>query len=118
MKKGMSGMYDFEQMKKQREEAEKDIQQVQAAQDGSFAHNIPAVFVGGKYNGMVVDHDTLMKMGNGQFTLRWSALKEHNPLLINLDLEDQPMVDGYLSPMQDGGRLRYETQEVYDLMFD
>ena len=67
-------MYSFEQMMKQREEDQKDMQQVQAAQDGSFAHNIPAVFVGGKYNGMVVDHDTLMKMGNGQFTLRWSQL--------------------------------------------
>ena len=27
-------------------------------------------------------------------------------------------IDGYLSPMYDGGRLRYETQEVYDMMFD
>lgn len=111
-------MYSVEQMMKQREEQMNDMKQVQAAQDGSHAHNIPAVFVGGKYNGLMVDHDTLMKMGNGQFTLRWSQLKQHNPLTINLDLEDQPMVDGYLSPMQDGNKLRYETQEVYDLMSD
>ena len=111
-------MYDFEKMMAHRKEAEEDMKRVQEAQDGSFAHNIPAYFVGGKYNGLMVDHKTLMEMGNGQFTLRWSQCKEHKPLLLNLDLEDQPMVDGYLSPMQDGDRLRYETQEVYDLMFD
>lgn len=37
----------------------------------------------------------------------------HNPILDN-----QPMFEGFLSPMLDGGMLRYETQEVYDLMFD
>ena len=33
-------------------------------------------------------------------------------------LDNQPMFEGFLSPMLDGGMLRYETQEVYDLMFD
>lgn len=114
----VSSKYSVDSILAQRKEAEEDMKRVQEAQDGSFAHNIPAYFVGGKYNGLMVDHKTLMEMGNGQFTLRWSQCKEHNPLLLNLDLEDQPMVDGYLSPMQDGDRLRYETQEVYDLMFD
>lgn len=109
-------MTNISDILEQQREAERDMEYVQNAQNGSFAHDNPAIFVGGKYNGLVVDHDKLMEMGNGQFTLRWSQLKVHNPLLVNLDLEDQPMVDGYLAPMWDGGKLRYETQEVYDMM--
>jgi len=97
---------------------EEEMARIKATQDGS--HSIPhtAFFVGGKYHGIYVTHDKLMEMGNGQFTFRWSMMEKHNPLLINLHLEDQPLVDGYLSPMWDGGYLRYETQEVYDMMFD
>lgn len=111
-------MYSIEEMMKRREQEEAEFNQMLAGLDGSHAHNLEAVFVGGKLHGQVFDHDALMQMGNGQFTPRWSSLKTHNPLTVNLDLEDQPMIDGYLSPMCDGGRLRYETQEVYDMMFD
>lgn len=104
---------------KRAREAEEDVKRVEASQDGSYANkNLKAVFVGGRYNGMKVSHEQLEKMGNGKFTLRFSALKVHNKSLLNLDLEDQPLVDGYLSPMLDGGVLRYETQEVYDRSFD
>ena len=34
----------------------------------------------------------------------------------NILLEDQPIIEGYLSPSQDGNYLRYETQEVYDAL--
>lgn len=97
---------------------EREIEELQAKQDGSHAIPHAAFFVGGRYHGRYMTHEELKKVGNGKFTIRWSALSEHNPLVENPDLEDQPMVDGYLSPMWDGGRLRYETQEVYDMMFD
>ena len=101
-----------------REESEMEFNKVLKSQDGSHAIPHPAFFVGGKYHGIYMTHEELTKKGNGEFTPRWSVMKEHNPLLINLDLEDQPLVDGYLSPMWDGGYLRYETQEVYDALFD
>lgn len=103
-----------ERMMRAREEAERDFKEVTSKQDGSFAKDIEAVFVGGKFDGMKISHEMLMGMKNKGFTPRFSAMKEHNPLLVNLDLEDQPIIEGYLSPMFDGGCLRYETQEVYD----
>lgn len=99
-------------------EIEAEIKVLQESQDGSFAKEHPAYFVGGRYHGVYMTHKELMRKGNGQFTIRWSALTERNPLTENLDLEDQPLIDGYLSPMWDGGYLRYETQEVYDRLSD
>lgn len=32
------------------------------------------------------------------------------------ELDNQPMFEGFLSPMWDGGKLRYENQEAYDLL--
>ena len=93
-----------------------EIEMVKAAQDGSHAIPHPAFFVGGRYHGFYKTHKELKAIGNGKFSLRWSALSQHNPRTVNLNLEDQPLVDGYLGPMWDGGYLRYETQEVYDVL--
>ncbi len=108
----------IDKMMDKRREAEQEIEELLAHQDGSHAIPHPAFFVGGKYHGLYMTHKELMKKGNGKYMIRWSALREHNPLTVNLDLEDQPMIDGYLGPMWDGGYLRYETQEVYDALSD
>lgn len=115
---GTRKKYSIHEALEKRKQAERDMERIRQAQDGSHAVKMQAFFAGGKYNGMTVSHDKLKEMGNGTFTIRWSQLNEHNPLTVNLKLEDQPMVDGYLSPMLDGGMLRYETQEVYDQMFN
>ena len=111
-------MYNLDELRERRQQEEAEFKQMLANLDGSHAQSLEAFFVGGNLNGQVLSHDALMRIGNGKFTPRWSILQTHNPLTVNLALEDQPMVDGYLSPMADGGRLRYETQEVYDMMFD
>ena len=109
----------LEEIAIQEQEYMQDVEKVMAAQDGSHANKtLKAIFVGGPFDGMTFSHEALERVGNGKFTLRFSALKVHNPLTVNLDLEDQPLVDGYLSPMMDDGMLRYETQEVYDTMSD
>lgn len=96
------------------------IKELLAKQDGSSGRNISAIFVGGRLSGVRMSHKELLKAGNGNFSLRWSQMPEgmHNQITENLDLEDQPEVDGYLGPMLDGNELRYETQEVYDIMSD
>lgn len=99
-------------MSRIRQEAE--YERVTSAQTGSFAVDIKARFVGGELDGLVVEHITLMAMKHKGYTPRWSAMAFHNHNLVNLSLEDQPIIEGYLSPMLDGGMLRYETQEVYD----
>lgn len=96
-----------------------------------------AQFFGGKYNGMTVNYDTLLKMGNGDFTKDETEARNKGYLVHRKELDNQPRVTGYLSPMWDGLRyngkydfecteqekqtiepvavLRYETQEVYDI---
>lgn len=109
-------MTQIERIRRDREEQERDFEAVTSRQDGRHAHDLDAVFVGGALDGQHIPHIQLMYMKNKGYTPRWSAMKVHNPLLINLDLEDQPIIEGYLSPMLDGGVLRYETQEVYDAL--
>lgn len=94
--------------------AREDEERVSRAQNGCFAHDLDAVFVGGRLDGQRISHEMLMMLKNTGYTLRFSQLEQHNERLVNLDLEDQPIIEGYLSPMLDGGVLRYETQDVYD----
>ena len=90
-------------------EAEEDVKRVSAAQDGSYANKeLKAVFYGGRYNGQAFSHSELEKLEIIGYTLRFSQLKVHNDALLNLDLEDQPIIKGYLTPMLDGGMLRYK----------
>ena len=42
--------------------------------------------------------------------------RETGELLTRAELDNQPMVDGYLRPMWDGGMLRYESAEAYDIL--
>lgn len=111
-------MYNTADMMEKRRKAEEEFNRIHSAQDGTHAVPHSAFFVGGRFHGLYMTHEELRKNGNGTFTPRWSVMPEHNDLLVNLDLEDQPMVDGYLSPMWDGGRLRYETQSAYDVNSD
>ena len=77
-----------------------------------------AIFVGGKYHGMEVDEAELRVLGNGKLTQDLSEARARGCCVHRRELDNQPLVDGYLSPMWDGGRLRYETQEVYDMFAD
>ena len=78
-----------------------------------------AQFVGGRLNGQVMDVAfVIANHCNGNYTEDLSAVRARGGFCCNPILDNQPMVDGYLSPMLDGGMLRYETQEVYDMFFD
>ena len=109
-------MYGIKEMLESEDKYEKEFARVVSQQDGTHAIPRAGFFCGGKYHGLYMTHDELKAKGNGEFTPRWSAMKYHNENLVNLALEDQPMIDGYLSPMLDGGYLRYETQEVYEAL--
>lgn len=34
------------------------------------------------------------------------------------ELDNQPLLKGFIGPMWDGGKLRYETQDVYEKLSD
>lgn len=77
-----------------------------------------AIFVGGNLNGLEMDVEEIMNCGlwNGEVTPDYSEQRRETSYVPRKELDNQPLVNGYLSPMWDGGMLRYETQEVYDLL--
>lgn len=74
-----------------------------------------AVFVGGKYNGLIIEAEKVEAISNGKRSRDWSETRKNGGLVPREELDNRPLVDGYLSPMFDGGMLRYETQDMYDL---
>lgn len=77
-----------------------------------------AMFVGGRLNGCTMEVDEIITKGlwNGKFSTDWSEYRNRGALVPRAELDNQPKVDGYLGPMWDGGVLRYETQDVYDML--
>lgn len=78
-----------------------------------------AYFAGGKYDGMTVEVSTIYVNGmwNGLTSEDYSAHRANGAIGVpRAELDNQPKVGGYLGPMWDGDGLRYETQEVYDML--
>ena len=83
-------------------------------------------FVGGKMDGQIVPRDVAMECdtmtGLSEDLTEW---RNHGAIVHRPELDNQPEFEGYIGPMWDGttktfgrdvGVLRYETQEVYDLL--
>lgn len=76
-----------------------------------------AIFVGGTLNGVEMDTEKIFEtVWNGRFSPNWYKERQMGRLVPRAELDNQPLVDGYLNPMWDGGRLRYETQEMYNIL--
>lgn len=76
-----------------------------------------AEFVGGELNGRKMPVQRIWTFHwNGQVTENYSVKRMQGYCVPREELDSQPMVDGYLSPMWDGDHLRYETPEVYDML--
>lgn len=84
-------------------------------------------FVGGRYNGMRMPKGAVETIGNGRYSKDWSVERAYGYMVPCEELDNQPLVDGYLAPAWDGVRmdpasgetyavLRYETQGVYDML--
>lgn len=101
-----------------------------------------AEFVGGRFDRQNVSIETLEVRGNGRRTQDMSEYRAKGRCVGRAELDNQPIVDGYIGPMWDGvryevdgkylyswkaseeikatvepiGILRYETQEVYNFL--
>ena len=78
------------------------------------------VFYGGKLNRKVLTRKQVNKISN-DFTQDFHKEREMGLLVHRKELDNQPMVENYIGPMFeeiDYGKiyLRYETQEVYDML--
>lgn len=77
-------------------------------------------FFGGKYNGQTMTRIEVESISNGK-TEDLTHIRQQGGTCHREELDNQPLVDGYLSPMFshiDYGLiyLRYETQDVYNTM--
>ena len=77
-------------------------------------------FFGGKYNGKTMTRKEIESLSSGT-TEDLTHIRQLGGICHRKELDNQPLVKGYLSPMFshiDYGLvyLRYETQEVYDMM--
>lgn len=79
------------------------------------AHNdsFPVVIVGGELQGCYTRKDVVDKFCVGQYTQDYSQVRGKGFVGQRKELDRQPKIPGYLGPMWDGGRLRYETSDVY-----
>ena len=76
-----------------------------------------AEFCGGKLDGKKMSLQRVwIHHWNGRVTENYSLKRMMGCCVPREELDSQPMVDGYLSPMWDGNGLRYETQKVYDAL--
>lgn len=77
-------------------------------------------FFGGKYNGQTMTRAEVESLSSG-ITEDLTHIRQQGGTCHRKELDNQPLVNGYLSPMFshiDYGLvyLRYETQEVYNIM--
>ena len=86
-------------------------------------------FVGGQYNGVTAPIEEVLKNYPIKgYTENLTLERAHGACVHRAELDEQPIVEGYLSPMYNGSHrdaegneivhLRYETQEVYDMFAD
>lgn len=77
-----------------------------------------AYFAGGRYNGLEIDTQVILEsnLWNGELTEDLSEIRAGGGCVHRAELDNQPKVNGYLGPMWDGDGIRYETQEVYDML--
>lgn len=50
------------------------------------------------------------------YTKDLSEIRKQGGFVCREELDNQPIFKGYLEPMWDGDGLRYETQEIYNIM--
>ena len=76
------------------------------------------VFVGGIYNGQrMSEFDVEQKLCNGKHGSNDAEIRANGGCTHRWELDDVPEVDGYTF-MWDGGEIRYESWDVYNMMID
>ena len=79
-------------------------------------HRTVCEFVGGAYDGLVCTEEYVeQNLCNGDHTMDWSAERAQDGCVPYAVLDNVPVVSGY-TDMWDGGRIRYETWDVYDML--
>lgn len=78
-----------------------------------------AEFAGGKLNGMLFEdvYDVMACLPLKGFTKDLSYLRKQGIRVHRKELDLQPIFEGYLGPMWNGDKLRYEAAELHKPLF-
>lgn len=74
-----------------------------------FDPNMPVIIVGGDKQGRYVAQDII-----DNFDINGYVEPSQNPIYTDSQLIGYPKIKGYIGPMWDGEKIRYESQDAYD----
>ena len=75
-------------------------------------------FCGGKYDGLRMTRNEVMKIYNGGLTVDYSKERRTGALVPRKELDNQPKVSGYSNPMFDGKRYIINNNEYHQADYD
>lgn len=108
---------DWQKLHEHREHLRKHLEQIGAENHEMKQLLTMCHFVGGSHDGeFMTEAEIESTLCNGQHSYDGTEIRKNGGVCHHAVLDNCPMVDGYLSPMWDGGMLRYETQQVYDML--
>lgn len=74
-----------------------------------FDPNMPVIIVGGDKQGRYTAQDII-----DNFDIKGYVEPSQNPIYTDSQLIGYPKIKGYIGPMWDGEKIRYESQDAYD----
>lgn len=74
-----------------------------------FDPNMPVIIVGGDKQGRYTAQDIV-----DYFDINGYVEPSQNPLYTDSQVIGYPRIKGYIGPMWDDGKIRYESQDAYD----
>ncbi len=108
---------DWQKLHEHHEHLRKHLEEVDREDHAMKQMLTMAHFVGGIHDGKyMTEWQIEQELCNGKHSADLSEVRARGGCVHHAVLDNNPLVDGYLSPMWDGGMLRYETQEVYDML--
>ena len=110
-------MSDWKALHEFREAQRMHLEEIGAEDNAMKQLLTMAYFVGGAYDGKYMTEAQVEKdLCNGKHSADLSEARARGGCVHHAVLDNCPMVDGYLSPMWDGGMLRYETPDIYEML--
>lgn len=108
---------DWQKLNEHREQMRKHLEEIDAENHEMKQLLTMCHFVGGIHDGKyLTEAQVEQQLCNGKHSYDGTSIRNSGGVCHHAVLDNCPMVDGYLSPMWDGGMLRYETQQVYDML--
>lgn len=78
----------------------------------AYNDDFPVIIIGGEFNGVYTRKDIMERFHNGKYTKDLSKLRKMGFICHREELDRQPLINGYLGPMWDGNKLRYESSQM------